>query len=127
MTRRFDCTREGCHFSVASDDEGEVIHVVREHARDRHGMSVGDMGVRAGMRTTRADYPPDHFHRPVNGFHPSDERHARASLSDGRVPANPGDCGPLCGPGHAPSGPSTRRLSGREHVSSTSGPVVAND
>jgi len=50
MTNRFDCTQEGCHFSVASDDEGEVIHVVREHAQDRHGTSVSDKDVRKGMQ-----------------------------------------------------------------------------
>jgi predicted small metal-binding protein len=50
MTNRFDCTQEDCHFSVASDDEGEVIHVVREHAQDRHGMSVSDKDVRKGMQ-----------------------------------------------------------------------------
>lgn len=50
MTTQFSCTQEGCHFSVSSDDEGEIIHVVRDHAQDRHGMSVSDKDVRKGMK-----------------------------------------------------------------------------
>lgn len=50
MTHQFSCTQEGCHFSVSSDDEGEIIHVVRDHAEDRHGMSVSDKDVRKGMK-----------------------------------------------------------------------------
>ena len=51
MAKQFECTQEGCEFAVRSEDEGEVIHVVREHAETRHGMSISDEDVRKGLQT----------------------------------------------------------------------------
>ncbi|MFC6724671.1 DUF1059 domain-containing protein [Halobium palmae] len=49
MNNEYACTQEGCTFTMRSEDEGEVIHMVREHAENRHGMSITDKDVRKGM------------------------------------------------------------------------------
>ncbi|MFC4359559.1 DUF1059 domain-containing protein [Halobium salinum] len=49
MPNEFACTQEGCTYMIRSDDEGEIIHMAREHAENKHGMSITDKDVRKGM------------------------------------------------------------------------------
>ncbi|SEO54697.1 Protein of unknown function [Halogranum amylolyticum] len=51
MAKQFECTMEDCDFMIRANEEGEVIHIVREHAQDKHGMSISDKDVREGMAT----------------------------------------------------------------------------
>ena len=50
MAHRFGCPMEGCSFAVESDDDGEIVHVVRDHAEDRHGMSMSDKEIRKNIQ-----------------------------------------------------------------------------
>ena len=51
MAHRFGCPQEGCSFAVESNDEGEIVHMVRDHAEDRHGMSMSDKDIRKNIQT----------------------------------------------------------------------------
>ena len=50
MAHRFGCPMEGCSFAVESDDDGEIVHMVRDHAEDRHGMSMSDKDIRKNIQ-----------------------------------------------------------------------------
>ncbi|HKJ57729.1 MAG TPA: DUF1059 domain-containing protein [Halobacteriales archaeon] len=41
MTYRVDCTEEDS-FMIQSEDETEVIEHVKQHAREKHDMELGD-------------------------------------------------------------------------------------
>jgi len=51
MANQFECTQDGCDFMVRANSEDEVIQHVREHAQDKHGMSMQAADVRSGMES----------------------------------------------------------------------------
>jgi predicted small metal-binding protein len=48
-SKEFSCGQEGCTYMVRSTDEGEIVHMVRGHAQNKHGMSISDEDVRKGI------------------------------------------------------------------------------
>jgi predicted small metal-binding protein len=49
MPHQFSCSE--CSFQVQSDDQNEIVDVVREHAEGKHSMNVSDGDIRGGMET----------------------------------------------------------------------------
>jgi predicted small metal-binding protein len=47
--KEFGCSQEGCTYRVRSTDEGETVHVVREHAQNRHDTPLTDGEIRKGF------------------------------------------------------------------------------
>ncbi|MFH5799580.1 DUF1059 domain-containing protein [Haladaptatus sp. DYF46] len=40
MAQQFECTQQDCEFMVRANDEQEIVDMVQEHAREKHGMSM---------------------------------------------------------------------------------------
>lgn len=40
MAKRFECQSTDCEFAVESDDENEIVDIVRGHVRERHSKDV---------------------------------------------------------------------------------------
>ncbi|WP_435348367.1 DUF1059 domain-containing protein [Haloarchaeobius sp. HRN-SO-5] len=49
MVKAFECSQQDCAFEVHSNDENEIVSMVREHARDVHGMSLSDSDVKGNI------------------------------------------------------------------------------
>lgn len=49
MAHQFSCS--DCSFQVRSDDEKELIDLVRTHADDKHSKDISEQDVRSGMET----------------------------------------------------------------------------
>jgi len=49
MAHQYSCS--SCEFQVRSEDENELIDIVREHANDMHQLNVSRGDVRDGMQT----------------------------------------------------------------------------
>jgi predicted small metal-binding protein len=53
MAHQYGCSE--CSFLIRSDDEDEVIDVVRTHADESHDMRVSRADVEAGIETVAAE------------------------------------------------------------------------
>ena len=51
MTYKVDCS-EGDNFMIQSEDESEVIEHVKQHAREKHDMELGDEDARGMVQQT---------------------------------------------------------------------------
>lgn len=49
MVHQFTCS--ACSFQVQSDDDGEVVGFVQEHADEMHDMSMSESDVRDGLES----------------------------------------------------------------------------
>lgn len=49
MAHQYSCS--ACEFQVRSENEDEVIDLVRTHAQDMHDMSINESDVRDGIQT----------------------------------------------------------------------------
>jgi predicted small metal-binding protein len=49
MAKAFECSQADCSFEVHSEDEGEIVSMVREHAQNVHGMAMSESDVQSGM------------------------------------------------------------------------------
>lgn len=49
MAQQYTCAE--CAFRVRSEDENELIDLVRTHADDKHDMSMSRQDVRSGMES----------------------------------------------------------------------------
>ena len=47
MVHQFTCS--ACSFQVRSDDDGEVVDFVQEHADEMHDMTISESDVRDGI------------------------------------------------------------------------------
>ncbi|MBX0294076.1 DUF1059 domain-containing protein [Haloarcula nitratireducens] len=52
MTHQFGCS--ACGFMIRSDDDREVIDLVRTHADEKHDMDVSEEDVRNGWEEVEA-------------------------------------------------------------------------
>ncbi len=50
MAKSFGCSQEGCAFEIHSEDEGEIVSMVREHAQNVHGMSMNEGDIKSGIQ-----------------------------------------------------------------------------
>lgn len=53
MVRQFTCS--DCAFMVRSENDDEVIDVVKNHGKEAHDRDVADDDVRAGWEDVQAD------------------------------------------------------------------------
>ncbi|WP_256295684.1 DUF1059 domain-containing protein [Haloarchaeobius salinus] len=49
MVKAFECSLADCSFEVRSEDEGEIVSMVREHAQNVHGMSMNEGDIKSNM------------------------------------------------------------------------------
>ena len=52
MAYQVECS-QGDEFVIQSEDEGEVIEHVKQHAREKHGMELGDEDARGMIEQTQ--------------------------------------------------------------------------
>ncbi|WP_158058670.1 DUF1059 domain-containing protein [Halorussus halophilus] len=50
MAHQFECTQQDCEFMVRANDENEVVDMVREHAQNKHGMSMDRGDIQNAMQ-----------------------------------------------------------------------------
>ncbi|WP_158059366.1 DUF1059 domain-containing protein [Halorussus halophilus] len=46
MPRQFECFQQGCTFMVRADSDEEIVHLVQEHAQERHGIEINRADIR---------------------------------------------------------------------------------
>jgi hypothetical protein len=56
MAHQYTC--DGCAFQIRSEDDDEVVELVRNHAKQAHDMAVSKGDVRSGW--TDVDVPAEH-------------------------------------------------------------------
>jgi predicted small metal-binding protein len=49
MAREFECYQSGCEFMVRADTAEEVVRLVREHAREQHGLTLDREDIEAAI------------------------------------------------------------------------------
>ena len=52
MAHQFECTQQDCDFMVRASDENEVVDMVQEHAREKHGMAMDRSDVENAIQRT---------------------------------------------------------------------------
>lgn len=40
MAKQFECPQDDCQFMIRANEENEIVSHVRDHAQDKHGMSM---------------------------------------------------------------------------------------
>lgn len=53
MVHQYTCS--ACAFQVRSEDDDEVVDLVRDHAREKHDMNVSESDVRDGWEEVRVE------------------------------------------------------------------------
>jgi len=49
MAKAFECSLEDCPFEIHSNDEGEIVSLVKEHATNVHGMTLNEGDIKSGI------------------------------------------------------------------------------
>ncbi|WP_439028210.1 DUF1059 domain-containing protein [Haloarchaeobius sp. DT45] len=54
MVQEFSCSVEDCHFTIHSDNDDEIVSMVRKHAQDVHGMSMNAGQIKKNIKKLQA-------------------------------------------------------------------------
>lgn len=49
MPHRFECYQAGCTFMIRADTSEEIVGLVKRHAAEQHGLTLGDEDIEAAI------------------------------------------------------------------------------